>query len=212
MEHSKLFKYSKEEDRLNYYSHFLGAALSIIGMLYFLYINSYDNIWINISIVIYGFSMFCLFMASGMYHKEQEISKRSLFKKFDHAMILVMISGTYAPFCVIMNSAKSLFILVVVYLLSIIGIIIKVKFVHVHKLISITIYLLVGWLAVFMISDIRFFFDPIVFTYMILGGITYSVGALIYALSKFKYHHALWHVIVLLAAIFFYISIYYAIV
>lgn len=204
---NNLFKYTKEEDRLNYISHFIGAILSIIGLFYLLLVNRDLSLSITISVIIYSLGMFSLFTASALYHKEQDPNKRSTLKRLDHAMILVMIAGTYTPFCFVINTTSSYIILLLVYILSIIGIVIKVKYINVHKLISISIYLIVGWLALFMLKDMLSILDDTTLFYMVLGGITYTIGALVYALSKFKYHHALWHIIVLLAASFFFISV-----
>ncbi len=210
MDNNKIFKYSKEEDQLNAYSHLIGAVLSIIGFIYLMVSHNDVAPLIKFGVFIYTLSMFLLFMASYLYHNELDRDKRIILKRFDHAMILVMISGSYVPYCLIMGTSLSYLVLTIVYLLSIIGTIIKVKYVHINKLVSISIYLIVGWLAIFMIKDIINFFDPIVIRYMLLGGITYSLGAIMYAIAKFKYHHALWHIFVLLAAIFFFISINFA--
>ncbi len=210
MDNKQIFKYSKEEDKLNYVTHLIGGILSIIGFFFLILTHKDLDLIIKFGIFIYTLSMFLLFMASYLYHKEEDKDKRIFLKRLDHAMILVMISGSYVPYCLVMGTTLSYLILTIVYLLSIIGIIIKVKYVHIKKGVSISIYLIVGWLAIFMLKDIISFFDFVVIKYMILGGITYSLGALLYAFTNFKYHHALWHVFVLIAAIFFFISINFA--
>ncbi len=205
-----LFKYSKREDYLNVISHGLGVILSIVGMIVLLVNNSDARISVVIGIIIYGVSMAALFLASSFYHYEQNPERRGVLKRFDHAMILIMISGTYAPFCIIMNTKLSYSILFVVYILSIIGIILKVKYINVSNVVSIAIYLIVGWLAIFMFKDMMAAFETKVIVMMVAGGIVYSVGALVYAFTKFEFHHALWHLFVLVAAILFYIAVYIA--
>ncbi len=205
-----LFKYSKREDYLNVISHGLGVILSIVGMIVLLVNNLDARISVIIGIIIYGVSMTALFLASSLYHYEQNPERRGVLKRFDHAMILIMISGTYAPFCIIMNTKLSYAILVVVYILSIIGIILKVKYINVSNVVSIAIYLIVGWLAIFMLKDMMVAFETKVIVMMVAGGIVYSVGALVYAFTKFEFHHALWHFFVLVAAILFYIAVYIA--
>lgn len=205
-----LFKYSKREDNLNYITHGLGAVLSLVSLVYLLIEHNQVTIDVKVGIIIYGISMFALFAASSMYHKEQNPNRRAVLKRMDHAMILVMISGTYAPFCLAMGTTSSYIILALVYILSIIGIIIKVKFINVSSLVSISIYLIVGWLAVFMFKDIVNYFDPIVIILMVAGGVTYSLGALVYAFTKFEFHHALWHVFVLIAAFLFFLAVNFA--
>ncbi len=205
-----LFKYSKREDQLNYITHAIGAVFALIGGIYLLVSHNDVSNLVKLGIIIYMISMIALFMASSLYHKEQEPSKRAVLKRLDHSMILVMISGTYAPFCLVMNTTSSLIVLFLVYFFSVIGILLKIKYINVHKGISILIYLIVGWLALFMIKDIISVFDPIVITLMIAGGVTYSFGALVYAFTSFEYHHALWHVFVLVAAIMFFFAVNYA--
>lgn len=205
-----LFKYSKREDNLNYITHSLGAVLSLVSLVYLLIEHNQVSVEMKIGIIVYGLSMFALFSASSLYHKEQDPNRRAILKRMDHAMILVMISGTYAPFCLAMGTTRSYIILGLVYILSIIGIIIKVKFINVSSLISISIYLIVGWLAIFMFKDIMNYFDQIVVVLMIAGGVTYSLGALVYAFTKFEFHHALWHVFVLVAAILFFFAVNFA--
>lgn len=205
-----LFKYSKREDYLNFLTHGVGAVLSLFAMIYLLVAHSDVSLLIKTGVVIYGLSMFALFAASSLYHREQDPQRRAFLKRMDHAMILVMISGTYAPLCLIMGTTVTYVILVLVYLLSIIGITIKVKFINVRKSVSIIIYLIVGWFAVFMIKDMYTLLDPIVLQLIVLGGVIYSLGALVYAFTKFEFHHAIWHIFVLVAAIVFFFAVHFA--
>ncbi len=206
---NNLFKYSEREDYLNVITHGLGAVLSLVGLVYLLLAHEM-SVAVTIGVVIYGFSMFALFMASSLYHYAKDPQKRSFLKRMDHAMILVMISGTYAPFCLVMNTTASIVILTLVYILSAIGILLKVKYINVKSAVSILIYLIVGWLAIFMFKDILTYFDPIVVILMVAGGIVYSLGALVYAFTSFEFHHALWHVFVLVAAILFFFAVNFA--
>lgn len=207
VKNENLFKYSKREDTLNYLTHGLGAVLSLVSLVYLLAAHTDATAAVKVGIVIYGLSMFALFSASSLYHYEQDPSRRGFLKRMDHAMILVMISGTYAPFCLIMGTSRSYTILLIVYILSIIGILLKVKYINVRSSISIAIYLIVGWLAVFMFKDMLIALDPMVVVLMVIGGIIYSLGALIYAFTDFEFHHALWHVFVLVAAIVFFFAV-----
>ncbi len=205
-----LFKYSKREDTLNWITHGIGALLSIVALIFLLTVHNDVDIYLKFGIIIYGLSMFALFLASCLYHKEQNVKKRAFLKRMDHAMILVMISGTYAPFCLVIRSKSSLIILSCVYILSVIGILLKVKYINISKVVSIIIYLIVGWLAIFMMKDILNFFDAKTIELMIAGGVTYSIGALVYAFTKFEFHHTLWHVFVLVAAFMFFLAINFA--
>lgn len=205
-----LFKYTREEDRLNVLTHGFGVIACIFGLIYLLIMNRGEGLLIQIAIVVYIFSSAALFLASALYHHEQDPIRRSIFKRLDHSMILVMISGTYVPLCVLINTTSSYIILAIVYILSIIGIFLKLKFINVSSKISVLIYIVVGWLSVLLIKEMYTILGPEVLGYTIAGGITYTVGAILYAFANFKYHHALWHVIVLIAAGMFFLSINFA--
>lgn len=207
---ASLFKYSQREDKLNVLTHALGAVLSIIGMIYLLINHNSADLIIKIGIIIYGLSMCALFTASSLYHYAKNPRSRAFFKRLDHAMILVMISGTYVPLCLVMATTTSYVILLIVYILSAVGIALKVKYINVSSVVSILIYLTVGWLAVFLIKDMFATFDPLVLYLIISGGVIYSLGALVYAFTKFEYHHALWHLFVLAAAISFFFAVNFA--
>lgn len=202
-----LFKYTKEEDRLNVITHVFGVVACVIGLIYLLLNNRGESFIIQLSIVVYILSSMALFLASSLYHYEQDPNRRGLYKRLDHSMILVMISGTYVPFCVLINTTASYAILVIVYILSIIGIALKVKFINISSKISIIIYIVVGWLSALLVREMYTILGPEVLMFTIAGGITYTVGAILYAFANFKYHHALWHVIVLLAAGMFFLAI-----
>lgn len=202
-----LFKYSREEDILNVITHGLGAVLSLFGLIYLLMNYSGQSLVITLSIFIYCISMFILFSASSLYHSAKDPSKRAILKRMDHASILIMISGTYAPFCVKIGTSESYLILALVYVMSIIGILLKLKYINVSSKISVFIYIIVGWLAIFMVPQMIEYLNPTIIGLLIAGGVTYTLGAILYAFTSFKYHHAIWHVIVLIAAIIFFIAI-----
>ncbi len=202
-----LFKYTREEDIANVLTHGLGAVLSLLALIYLLVNYGGQSLAITLSIIVYCLSMFALFSASSMYHYVMQPQMRAKLKRLDHAMILVMISGTYAPFCVKIATTESYIILALVYVMSIIGIMLKVRYINVSSKISILIYISVGWLAVFMLPQIVELLTPQILMLLVAGGVTYTLGAILYAFTSFKYHHAIWHVIVLIAAIIFFIAI-----
>ncbi len=205
-----LYKYSIKEDVVNAITHGIGVLFAYIGTLYLISLasqNGFDAKLI-IAIAIYGTSMQVMFLMSTLYHAIFHDTTRSIFKRLDHASIFLMISGTYAPISVMLNTQVAYIILAFVYVLSVAGIILKIFYAGRFTIISTLIYIAIGWAAVFEINALVTILSPTELFYLVAGGVIYTIGAIIYALSKFKYHHGLWHMLVLIAAICHFLVIY----
>ncbi len=205
-----LYRYTIEEDVVNAITHGIGALFAYIGTLALVSLASYNqfDISVIIGLCVYGTSMTIMFLMSCLYHSIFHDMTRSIFKRLDHAAIYLMISGTYAPISIIIDTKLSYLILLIVYLISIIGIILKVFYAGKFKKISTLIYILLGWAAVFELKSILAVLSSFELSMLLLGGVIYTIGAIIYALSSFKYHHGVWHVLVVFAAICHFVMLY----
>ena len=122
----------------------------------------------------------------------------------DHMMIYLVIAGSYTPICAIaLEGEWRLGMLLGVWILAVAGILKKVFWLNAPRWFSTGLYLLMGWLCVIIFPQI---WDvvPKVFSYwIIIGGLFYTIGAIIYALQKpnpapswFGYH-GIWHLFVM---------------
>ncbi|NYB16417.1 MAG: hemolysin III family protein, partial [Acinetobacter baumannii] len=93
-----------------------------------------------------------------------------------------------------------------------IGTLFKLVFIHRFQKISLLAYVLMGWLAVFVMDDMRTYLSKDTLMLLITGGLAYTVGALFYALKKVRYTHAIWHIFVLLGAGAHFLAIYWYVV
>ena len=94
--------YSKREEFLNIVTHGFGFLLSLIAFPYILQkAFSYPQVWMTVSLIIYGASLMVLFLASTLYHASNHPKKRKQLKIFDHTAIYVLIAGSYSPFCLV---------------------------------------------------------------------------------------------------------------
>lgn len=203
-----LYKYTVAEDVANAITHGVGALLAYIGTLYLVNVASLKGDKLDvIAFAIYGTSITLLFLMSCLYHAIFQDETRSVFKRLDHSTIFLMIWGSYLPYTVVLGTQKAYIIMGIITILSIVGIILKVLFVGQYNKLATVIYVLLGWSAVFEFQDMMNVFSMQAMTYLVLGGVIYTVGAIIYACSNFKYHHAVWHMFVLVAAACHFISI-----
>jgi hemolysin III len=157
---------------------------------------------------IYGFCFLLLFTSSMVYHLLENESLKRLFEIFDHISIYFLIAGTYTPFLLVyVNNSFGISLLASLWGLTLLGIFFKIWFTGRFGTVSTIIYILMGWALV--AGGKHFFSDlPVSAIVMILVGAgLYSVGVAFYAWGKRRYTHALWHGIVLAAAICHYVAV-----
>lgn len=202
--------YSPTEEKLNIWSHAFGIFLSIIALvLLILKAVQQDNIWMMISFPIFGVSLILLYLASTLYHASKEPQKRFKLKVFDHAAIYVLIAGSYTPFTLVsLNGETGWLIFSMVWVMAFTGIILKLFFTGRFKVISTAMYVLMGWLIVFYFQDLTASLHEKGVFYLILGGVLYTIGAILYSIKKIKFNHAIFHFFVLAGSFCHFLSIY----
>ncbi len=202
--------YSPTEEKLNIWSHAFGIFLSIIALvLLIIKAVQQDNIWMMISFPIFGVSLILLYLASTLYHASKEPQKRFKLKVFDHAAIYVLIAGSYTPFTLVsLNGETGWLIFSMVWVMAFTGIILKLFFTGKFKIVSTAMYVLMGWLIVFYFQDLTAHLHEKGVFYLILGGVLYTTGAILYSIKKIKFNHAIFHFFVLAGSFCHFLSIY----
>ena len=202
--------YSPTEEKLNIWSHAFGIFLSIIALvLLIIKAVQQDNIWMMISFPIFGVSLILLYLASTLYHASKEPQKRFKLKVFDHAAIYVLIAGSYTPFTLVsLNGETGWLIFSMVWVMAFTGIILKLFFTGKFKIVSTAMYVLMGWLIVFYFQDLTARLHEKGVFYLILGGVLYTIGAILYSIKKIKFNHAIFHFFVLAGSFCHFLSIY----
>lgn len=194
--------YSAKEERINALTHGIGAVLALAAcVLLLLYANQQLSTGQYLGLLVYGISLVVLFSASTLYHAAQSDASRAYLKKLDHSAIYLLIAGTYTPFLMIaLNTTSALLLLWALWILALLGVLFKLWFVHRFEKLSLITYLLMGWLAVFVLPDIYHSLSPTAFKLLVAGGLSYTIGTLFYAAKKIPYTHAIWHIFVLMGA------------
>lgn len=201
--------YPKKEEFLNVWSHGIGLLLAIVGFP-FLVTKAFDysHFLDSLSFVLFGLSMIILYAASTFYHAAKEAKRRRLLNIFDHAAIYVLIAGSYSPFCIVgLDSDLGWYMFVFVWIFALIGITIKLFFTGRFNLVSTILYLLMGWQVMFFIKPLMANLSEQNFQLLVLGGIFYTVGAILYSIKKIPYNHAIFHLFVLSGTISHFLAI-----
>jgi hemolysin III len=165
----------------------------------------------NIAVVgasIYGFCFLLLFTMSTLYHAFQNPRAKKVLHVFDHISIYFLIAGTYTPFLLnYMMNTTGITLLCVLWGLTLMGMVFKIFFTGRFNFISTLVDIGMGWILLFGGKQ---FFDAIPFDVMLMiaiGGGLYTVGAVFYLWEKLYYHHVIWHLFVLSAAICHYVAV-----
>jgi hemolysin III len=201
--------YSRHQEIVNGLIHGFGILFGISGLPVLTGIaTAHGNIPGIVGSGIYGFCFLLLFTNSTIFHISTEPAIRRIFKILDHISIFFLIAGTYTPFLLVyMNNSFGITLLAILWGLTLAGIFFKVRFTGRLEIVSVIIYVLMGWI---MVVGGRKFFDSLpvpVLVLICIGGGLYTIGIIFYLWDKYLYTHAVWHAFVLAAAICHYVAV-----
>jgi hemolysin III len=168
----------------------------------------------------YALAIVAMFAVSATYHRVywQSANARARMRRLDHAMIFVFIAGTYTPFARLdMPRATGHLVLAIVWGGALVGIALALFWPSAPRWVGVTLYLLLGWVAVWYTGLIVQNAGVVAMVLLAVGGVLYSIGAVFYALrwpdpwpTTFGYHE-FFHACTALAAVAQYIAMWYAI-
>jgi len=188
------------------FTHAAGALLSIVALIVMVTADiRHKTAWNIAADSIFGSSLIMLYTASALYHllplQEKGIN---LLRQLDHTMIFILIAGTYTPFCLVtLRGPWGWSMLAIIWGLAVAGIITKLIWKSAPRFFRVALYLLMGWLSLIMIYPLSQTALPGTLTWLLIGGLCYTVGAILYALKwpnplpKIFGFHEIWHLLVL---------------
>lgn len=199
--------------------HLIGAILGAVGMILLLYTSFQKSSIVGIiSFLIFGISMILLYSSSTIYHFIDTSKEKAklVMRKIDHMMIFVLIAGTYSPVCImVLDKSVGYKLLAIVWSITIIGFLVKIFWMNAPRWVSTGLYIAMGWLAVSVLSPLVKTMDTGGIFWLVLGGVIYTVGGVIYALKKpniFKRwfgFHELFHIFVLAGTLCHFLMMYF---
>ncbi len=194
-------------------------AIADIASLIFtiiLCIRSQDDLPRLFSLLIYGLSMIELYTVSAIYHigKWPERIRRRL-RSLDHANIFVLIAGTYTPLCFnLLHGWVRPTILILIWSLALLGVALATLTLHTPRWLTAGLYVAMGWVVIFAFPAFLAVVPWAALVWLLLGGILYTVGALIYArrrpdpLPRFFGFHELFHLFVIAGSVAFAVTVW----
>ena len=208
-------RYTKNEELASAISHLTGAVLATIALV-FMVIKSarIGNAWHIVSTAIFGVTMIMLFFSSTMTHWLKPGKAKDVFFTLDQIAIFTLIAGTYTPFTLIaLRGPFGWVIFGLEWGLALIGITIKLakptQFKQGVNLFYILLYAAMGWMVLIFIVPIYKALPLMGVLSILVGGLFYTVGIFFFRFGRFKYHHLVWHLLVLGGAASHFLGIYF---
>lgn len=196
-------------ERFNGITHLVGAVLALAGVVVLLARTGMSGGATRlVAFSVYGTTLFLLYLSSTLYHSLRGRAKE-IFQVLDHHAIYLLIAGTYTPFTLIaLQGETGWWLFGSVWALALAGMVIDTVRGEGGGLLSVAIYLLMGWLILFALDPIIAAVPPAGFRWLVSGGVFYTVGVIFYALAKrWPWCHGIWHLFVLAGSLSHYFAI-----
>lgn len=193
----------------NAVTHGIATGLSIAGLVILLIKGAQSgSVLETVSYAIYGSTLILLYLASTLFHSLIFTRAKRVFQIFDHSSIYLLIAGTYTPYCLVtIGGALGWTLFGIIWFMAILGVIYKCIWLDKYQNASTIIYIIMGWLCILAMKPLYDGLGPVGFWLLVAGGISFTVGALIYSMRSVKFMHVLWHLFVMLGTGFMYFSI-----
>jgi hemolysin III len=186
-------------ERFNSISHLIGAALAATGSVVLIFLAArLGDPWKIVSFSIYGAMLLALYITSTLYHSTRGRAKNVL-RKFDHCAIYLLIAGSYTPFTLVsLRGPWGWSLFGTVWALALLGVVQEIWLAKGARVLSLVIYVLIGWLALIAIVPLISALSWGGFAWLAAGGLLYTVGIIFYATDdKLRHGHGVWHLFVL---------------
>jgi len=196
-------------ERFNSITHAVGAVASVLsGVLLVGVAARSGDAWKIVSFSIYAVTLLLLYLTSTLYHGLRGATK-DVLRKMDHCAIYLLIAGTYTPFTLVtLRGPIGWTMFGVVWALAVLGIVQELLYARRGRVLSLVIYVVMGWLAVVGIGPLIDALGLTGFAWLAAGGVSYTAGIVFYATDhKVRHGHGIWHLFVLAGSICHYTAV-----
>ena len=206
--------YSRREELFNSVSHACGVVVALVLMwIAVCAAMQCGKPYALVSSVVYVSSLLVMFLVSSVYHGLPKGMPKQVMRVVDHCNIFVTIAGTYTPIMMLgvlpINPAMAWSILAVEWGVAVIGVVLNAIDLKKYAKFSMVCYLAMGWCVVISLKDTVAAMTWPGFSYILGGGVAYTIGAVLYLIGKRKpYRHFVFHLFVLLAAVIQFVGIW----
>ncbi|MDP3920725.1 MAG: hemolysin III family protein [Candidatus Omnitrophota bacterium] len=202
------------EEIANSITHGIGTALSVAALVILtVFAASTGDSWRIVSLSIYGATLIFLYLASTLYHGLSNDRAKRVFKILDHSSIYLLIAGTYTPVVLVsLRGPWGWTLFGLIWGIAVIGIVLEACRIEKLKFFSVLTYIAMGWLVVIALKPLTRSAPMGLIVWLLVGGLAYTLGTLFYRWYRLPFHHAIWHLFVMIGSaahffgLLFYIS------
>lgn len=200
------------EEIVNSITHGIGILLSIAALVILIVFAAIKgDVWHVVSFTIFGASLIILYTSSTLYHSFTHPKLRNIFARFDHAAIFVLIAGTYTPFLLTtLRGALGWTFFGIIWAVAIAGVVIRSIHLYKYRRPMVLIYLILGWMFVFILNSMIKNLPFLSLLFLLIGGLSYTIGVIFYAWRKLPFGHGIWHLFVLGGSINHFFAVLYS--
>lgn len=194
--------YSSSERKADTAVHAIGVFAAIVGSGWMMIkISQLSDAAVIVSLSVYLLGLISTFSASAAYNLATPGPRKEILRRIDHAMIFVMIAGSYTPYAAVsLGGDAGRLLLFGLWSVALLGILLKLRFSRRFERLSLLLYLGMGWMALVLVEPLIAAISTQTLWLLAAGGIVYSLGAGVHCLTRLPFHNAIWHSMVLLAA------------
>lgn len=208
--------YTKGEEVFNMVTHIVGGAFAIAAaVLCIVFAAVRHNVYGVISGAIFGSMMIVLYSMSSIYHGlSPKLKAKRVFRVLDHCTIFFLIAGTYTPFalCVLREHSKALgwTYFGIVWGLAALGVTFTAINLEKYKVLGMVLYLAIGWIIAPVLPIVIKSIGKGGLAFLLLGGISYTIGAVLYGIGKKKrYIHSVFHIFIVIGSLLHFFCIFF---
>lgn len=205
--------YTKAEEIMNMVTHIFGGAFSILVLLLGVWKAYPYGAAATVAMAVYGTSMMCVYSISSVYHGLRPSTGKKVLQIIDHCMIYALIAGTYTPILVIAflpaYPVIGWALLILEWVLGILAATLTAIDLKKYDLFSMICYIFMGWAIIFFLPQALELLQSAGFGWLLAGGCTYTVGAVLYGIgAKRHWMHSIFHIFVVGGSVLQFISIF----
>lgn len=210
----RLPDYSKGEEIMNMVTHIVGGALGVVVLILCVIRAAVRGGWVDVmGVVIYGVSMITLYTMSSVYHGLRPGTAKKVMQVLDHCTIYFLIAGTYTP--IVLTALRPVYpvlgwgLFAFEWAMAALGASLNAVDLKKYRVFSMCCYIGMGWAVILSVGKVIERLGIAGFVYLLLGGIAFTVGAVLYGVgAKKHWMHSVFHIFVVIGTLLQFVAIY----
>jgi hemolysin III len=199
-----------KEEFVNALSHGVGLGCALVGIPFLIQRSLESSLWFTwIGAACFSLGVLMVYTFSTLYHASRVLRWKNKLQVLDHISIYFLIAGSYTPMIfAVLPFQKALLFLAILWGSVLIGTFFKIFYTGRFKALSLVLYLLMGWIAVFFVREISDKVGIETLSWIAAGGLAYTAGVYFYVKSNRLYYHFIWHLFVLAGTAAHFVAVY----